>query len=259
MAETIDPKGKPNYLKNYEEAKREAAKLTQEDLRPSAGVISRGSVFSDEVTQAEPTSQGELEKGESRKQSTSPLDLSKRSIEGMSRTLDPNPIARKRWQRKKVIEAVKKRYKLSKVEVIKQTERESSHHSDWWFTSTKKLGMLARQISGKTWEEAMVQMRFSKKRHAVPIRIFLDEARNEAIVRRGMGLGEKEKTPQEIELKNGKRYQVKDKSEIYIDRAWVVRGKMEKEPEYRAKGKVNVLKHRRARKYLDRHTRVLRY
>ena len=48
---------------------------------------------------------------------------------------------------------------------------------------------LARQIAGKPIEEAIVQMRYSQKKAAGDVRRHLEFARDEAVVRRGMGLG----------------------------------------------------------------------
>lgn len=47
-----------------------------------------------------------------------------------------------------------------------------------------------------------------------------------------------------IELKDGSRKQVHDPTEIYIDQAWVGKGEQWKSPEYRARGRVNLLTHR---------------
>lgn len=51
-------------------------------------------------------------------------------------------------------------------------------------------------------------------------------------------------TAVKIELKDGKHKLVDDPTEIYIDQAWVGKGEEWKEPEYRAKGRVNMLTHR---------------
>ncbi|KAL8864738.1 MAG: hypothetical protein Q9174_007241 [Haloplaca sp. 1 TL-2023] len=48
---------------------------------------------------------------------------------------------------------------------------------------------LARQIAGKPIDEAIIQMRFSKKKAARDVKKHLEYARDEAIVKRGMGLG----------------------------------------------------------------------
>jgi Ribosomal protein L22p/L17e len=79
---------------------------------------------------------------------------------------DPDPASRVRWHRRKVIQLVRRRGVLTPQERIKMTERELLHKSDWMMTSTKKLTMLARQISGKTLDDAITQMQWSKKKMA---------------------------------------------------------------------------------------------
>ncbi|KAL1310624.1 hypothetical protein AAFC00_000896 [Neodothiora populina] len=169
----------------------------------------------------------------------------------MAAVLDPNPAARERWQRKMVIREVRKGGRLNEPLFIKRTERELASRSHNFKTSTKKLGMLARQIAGKTIDDAIVQMRFSKKKAAQDILQYLEFTRDEAIVKRGMGLGAVEAStaapeaaeakPIDIQLKDGKRHTVTDKSKIYIDQAWVGRGPYGKAPDYRAKGRVNIM------------------
>lgn len=164
----------------------------------------------------------------------------------MAAVLDPQPIARERWQRKMVIRDVRKGGRLNDPLFIKRTERESASRSHNFKTSTKKLGMLARQIAGKTVDDAIVQMRFSKKKAAQDVLAYLEYARDEAVVTRGMGLGaldaaSAEAKKVEIQLKDGKRHTVSDKSKMYIDQAWVGRGPYGKAPDYRAKGRVNIM------------------
>ncbi|KAI9783871.1 MAG: 54S ribosomal protein L22, mitochondrial [Candelina submexicana] len=162
-----------------------------------------------------------------------------------SPALDPDPNARKRWERKMVIRQIQRRGRLSKTMQIKRTERESLSKSHMLKTSVKKLGPLARQIAGKSVEDAIVQMRFSRKKVAKDVKEHLEHARNEAIVRRGMGLGEAEGTKGkevEIQLKNGKRRLVKDRTGLYVDQAWVGRGTFGRTPDFRARGRVNVMR-----------------
>lgn len=180
----------------------------------------------------------------------------------MAAALDPVPRSRKRWQRKMLIRDIRKRFRLSKTQQIKRTEREHLAKSHWLNTSVKKLFPLARQIAGKPIEEAIVQMRFSKKKAAVDVKKHLEYARDEAIVRRGMGLGAVEvakedsagetseletskKTPkgQIVVDKSGKRRWVTDKTNIYVDQAWVGRGSFTKSPSPRAKGRMDILMH----------------
>ncbi len=138
---------------------------------------------------------------------------------------------------------------------------------------------LARQIAGKDIDEAMLQMRFSKKKAARDVLEHLKHAKNEAIVRRGMGLGPNspyildaaEEPEEEAENKYdddptkilGKKSREEnpkpvyptpdtpmwkpkdsgtDLTKMYISQAWVGRGPFEKELEYRARGRVNILR-----------------
>ncbi|KAK2877837.1 hypothetical protein FQN49_001155 [Arthroderma sp. PD_2] len=176
-------------------------------------------------------------------------DLAHRDKALMERTLNPHPNRRARWERKMVIRAIKNRGQMTKQEVIHQTERELQSRSHFFKTSLKKLGPLARQVAGKNIDDAIVQMKFSKKKAAKDVRLFLEQAKNEAIVSRGMGLGKVQ--PQEgekaqaggvnIKLKDGKAYTVTDQTAIYIDQAWVNRGKYGTDYDHRARGQINRL------------------
>ena len=193
-----------------------------------------------------------------------------RDPQNMLRVLDPDPNARERWERKKVIQMVKRGGRLTKTQVIKRTEREHLVKSHEMKTSIKKLGMLARQIAGKNIDDAITQMRFSKKKVATDVSKQLQFARDEAVAMRGMGLGgveaeegatglndtsasisgttsksaevNKSVESVEIQLKDGKRHRVTDRSNMYIDQAWVGRGPYGKFPDYRARGRVYVMR-----------------
>lgn len=201
-----------------------------------------------------------------------------------SMTLDPDPLARRRLEARLVVRGVKRRGRLTKAENIARTERQSLYKSHALPTSTKKMQKVMNQIAGKSVSEALVQLRFSKKRIARDVIKGLEIAQNEAIAVRGMGLGggkaaqkrwEKQRnmaempgakpTVQEIrkenegetersgtamiELKDGSKKVVRDPSEIYIDQAWVGKGEMWKSPEFRARGRVNMLMHRTTSMY----------
>jgi hypothetical protein len=56
-----------------------------------------------------------------------------------------------------------------------------------------------------------------------------------------------------IELKDGRKKVVRDPSEIYIDQAWVGPGESWKSPEFRARGAINMLKHRTTSKSAAQH------
>lgn len=169
---------------------------------------------------------------------------------------DPQPKARLRWQRKMVIRDIRGRHRLNKTEKILRTERYHLAKSHFMPTSIKKLGPLARQIAGKPLNEAMVQMRFSKKKAAADLLKHLEYARSQAIVVMGMGMGkvgaEKEgvgKVEKQldeesliVEDKKGKRRAVTDRSAMYIDEAWVGRGKYQMNGlDYRARGQAHRL------------------
>ena len=160
-----------------------------------------------------------------------------------------------------VIRSIKKRGRLSKTERIMQTERQSLSKSPFIGTSIKKLFPLANQIAGKPIEEAIVQMRFSKKKAAQDVKKHLEYARDEAIVKRGMGLGQVDGTEEEaqdgegakkerhqnrmriVEDKKGTKRVVSDPTQIYVDQAWVGRGSWSFSRSYRARGNVHRLRH----------------
>ncbi|KAH8722497.1 ribosomal protein L22/L17 [Phaeosphaeriaceae sp. PMI808] len=200
----------------------------------------------------------------------------KRDLELSSTNLDPAPFARVRLERKLVIAGLKRRGRLTKAQTIARTERQSLFRSQSLPTSVKKLQKIVNQIAGKTVSEALVQLRFSKKKVARDVMKGLEIAQNEAIAGRGMGLGEahaqqrwdkqrvetgskdisiasakqahgrRKRTAKTVmvELKDGTKRRVTDASEIYIDQAWVGKGEMWMSPEFRARGKINMLRHR---------------
>lgn len=172
---------------------------------------------------------------------------------------NPQPKDMIRWERKQVIEHVRGRRRLNKNEKLLRTERFHSAKSPFIKTSIKKLGPLARQIAGKTVEEAMIQMRFSKKKAAQDVLKHLKYVRDQAVVAKGMGLGKEigagidRPPPNDLEAKlkkegkvlvedkEGKRRLVTDRSAMYIDQAWVGRGKYDIGTDYRARGQANKL------------------
>ena len=166
---------------------------------------------------------------------------------------DPDPRKRLKWERNKVIQSVRNRFRMKKSEKLLRSERSSLAKSPMIKTSVKKLGPLARQIAGKPLTEAMIQMRFSKKRAATDVLRHLEYARNQAIVQRNMGLGQAVPRPDEsgvkqeeevvvvVEDKKGKKRLVTDRSAMYIDQAWVGRGKYEFGTDFRARGRAHRL------------------
>jgi len=144
-----------------------------------------------------------------------------------------------------VIKAIQRRGRLSRTQVIKRTEREYSMKSDLWKTSVKKLGPLARQIAGKPIDEAIVQMQYSKKKAAEEIHDYLIEARDRAVVERGMGLGVVSGNPltrRVIKLKDGTRHTIYDQTGIYVEQAWVNKGTYGIDSDKRARGRVDRLR-----------------
>ncbi|KAL9612407.1 MAG: hypothetical protein Q9167_003001 [Letrouitia subvulpina] len=245
--EIFDPLD-PNFLTRKPEAASPQAP-------PKTGDITPSSIFEDERPEkaTEPTAVDEDQPS-----STDSVV--------MAAALDPNPRARKRWQRKMIIREIRNRGHLTKAQHIARTEREHLSKSAMLKTSVKKLSPLARQIAGKPIEEAIIQMRFSKKKAARDVKKHLEYARDQAIVTRGMGLG-KAQTDQEnhedkenpikvhqqgkekedwpgmiVEDRRGKRRFVDDKSSIYIDEAWVGRGTYGRATDYRARGQGFVLR-----------------
>jgi len=159
-----------------------------------------------------------------------------------------------------LIRSLRHRFRVPKSVLLARTERQSLSKSHFLKTSVKKLGPLARQIAGKKVEDAIVQMRFSRKKAAQDVLKHLEYARDEAIVRRGMGLGGvkvegkegeavegKQEGETEVEggvvvEKSGRKRAVRDKTEMYVDQAWVGRGKYGRKPDYRARGQTNIIR-----------------
>ena len=128
-----------------------------------------------------------------------------------------------------------------------RTELESLNKSHFFKTSVKKLGPLARQIAGKNIDDAILQMRLSKKKAAKDILGHLEHARHVAMVRWGMGNeapgGDNTiQAPTTITFKNGKRMTITNPTAIYIAQAWVNRGPYERRVDYRARGQFNIMR-----------------
>lgn len=205
---------------------------------PQRGNVSEDSIFEDAEHDEKEFEEEDIQTPR-QAQETDMSPMQGRNSGFMRNMLDPDPKSRVRWERRVVVRQVKRRGRLTKKEMLKRTERESLTKSQWLKTSTKKLGMLARQIAGKPIEEAIVQMRFSKKRVAQDLKKHLEYSRDMAIVNRGMGLGKVEGTqgePVEIQLKDGKRKKITDRTGIYVDQAWVGRGPHGFDIDYRARG-----------------------
>lgn len=159
--------------------------------------------------------------------------------------MDPRPAARRRWEKKILARQIAHRGRLNRIQQIKRTERELMSKSQRIRTSHKKLDPLATQIAGKPIEEAILQMRFSKKKAAIAVRQHLESARIEAIVERGMGLGKAEmKTgpPVNIQLKDGTTRHIEDQTGIYVAQAWTNKSWYGSDISKRARGKRELLR-----------------
>ncbi|KAK5990959.1 Large ribosomal subunit protein uL22m [Cladobotryum mycophilum] len=168
--------------------------------------------------------------------------------ESLAMVVDPDPRSRIRWQRRKVIQMVRKNGQLTREEKIKMTERELVHKSHFLPTSVKKLVMLARQIAGKPVDEAILQMKWSKKKMAAEIKYYLEEARDLAIAQRGMGLGQVNgellDKPRKVQTIEGKWMDITDPSRMYVAQSWVGRGAWRgKSIDYKGRGRMGVMQH----------------
>ena len=202
--------------------------------------------------------------------------FSSRNPANMAVVLNPRPNARARWQRRMVIRDIRRRGRLTKAMQIARTERSHLSRSHFFKTSMKKLAPLARQIAGKSIDEAITQMRFSNKKAAIDVRQHLIAARNEAIVARGMGIPP-QATSKSDELaataskatedpsitpplptqradrglkrlfsmpdsSSSSQKVLQNQTDIYIAEAWTNRGPYGAEADYRAKGRVNMMR-----------------
>lgn len=238
-----------------------AAKITPRAPVIKSGSLASGSIFADEEEDLPKyTTEGRAPKRPQAPESTSTSkteapSLNERDRSHIDNALNPYPGRRSRWQRKMVIQSIKRRGELTKTEQILRTERESVTKSHWFKTSVKKLVKLTHQIAGKNIDDAILQMRFSKKKAAKDVKDLLEQAKNEAIVARGMGLGKaqaqldaqegvdvKPFEPLTIRLKNKSYKTINDPTAIYISQAWVNRGPYGRDYDHRARGQVNILR-----------------
>ncbi|KAJ5155971.1 Ribosomal protein L22 bacterial/chloroplast-type [Penicillium capsulatum] len=227
----------------------EAPKVTRTPStpKPQEGDLGASSIFADDVTgpsgpKPRRRSEQAQKEGEAGQEA---VPLEKRSKDRMQLALNPNPKAQLRWEKRMVVREIRKRGRVPKPVQIKRTERESLSKSHWFKTSVKKLGPLARQIAGKNIDEAILQMRFSKKKAAQDILGHLEHAKNVAVVRAGMGLpdaGAEPTKPITITLKSGERKKITNPTSIYIEQAWVNRGPYGFGMDHRARGQIHRLR-----------------
>lgn len=277
-SDSPQPKGGAlSSIKNFFFGGKPAAEKPKITRRANAPMKREGSLSADSIFAEDEASPKLIASGRTpaaRKQTAQPDDqdgqeftyaVDRRNREHMQSVLDPRPNARVRWERKMVVREIRRRGRISKTEQIMRSERESTSKSHWFKTSVKKLGPLARQIAGKNIDEAMLQMRFSKKKAAKDVLEHLRHAKNVAIVRSGMGLGAVQNadieaeaaaaglnapeaiTPQAkkgitITLKSGERKTITDPTSIYIEQAWVNRGPYGYDYDHRARGQINLMR-----------------
>ncbi|KAI1360236.1 ribosomal protein L22/L17 [Xylaria arbuscula] len=180
------------------------------------------SIFDEEIKASEKAASA----GKEKSAGPSPFAYSTMK-EHLEPALDPDPRWRVRYQRKKIMQMVRAGGKMTRKEQIKATEKELRSASGQLPTSYKKLMFLSHQVAGKTVEDAITQMRYSKKRMAREVLYQLEEARDTAIAKRGMGLGAKSGEPmvaRKIKTKDGKTLEVPDPTRLYIDESWVTKG-----------------------------------
>lgn len=233
-------------VKNWALGNKPKATRTPTAPKREEGGLGDNSIFADELSAPKGPSPSKR-KEQIQQQDAEQVDvpLEQRDKKHMQMALNPNPRAQIRWEKKIINREIKKGGRISKQVQIQRTERESSSKSHWFKTSVKKLGPLARQIAGKNIDEAILQMRFSKKKAAQDVRGHLEHAKNVAIVRAGMGLPATESDrpkPTTVILKSGERKQITDPTSIYIQQAWVNRGPYGFGLDHRARGQINQLK-----------------
>jgi ribosomal protein L22 len=263
------------------------AKLKEQEAAANAAAIKMGDLADNSLFAGEEPQQveGTGKEGKTladQDQQKDPLSLESRNPNNLAPVLNPRPTARSRWQRSMVIRHIRRRGRLTKEMRLARTERTSLSRSHFFKTSMKKLAPLARQIAGKPIDEAILQMRFSAKKAAKDVRKHLIQARDEAIVARGMGLGlpsppdlfnppaasTEAPTPSTEDLssapepstsfapdpsitpplphqnptKSFRNGHTPDPTSIYIAQAWTNRGPYGREPDYRAFGRINIMR-----------------
>ncbi|KAK4222168.1 ribosomal protein L22/L17 [Podospora fimiseda] len=240
------PEETSSITKTLSSGSKDARKQLVDHLTSS---IQTPTIFDDQI--ASPSSSDSEETRTQKKLKTGIFTSAGASLvkEHLARSTDPDPASRIRWERKQLIRQIHNKTDPFSKEPrhlrILRTERSLTSKSSWLPTSTKKLVKLAHQITGKPVSEALVQMRFSKKKMAQEVKYQLEQARDLAVVERGMGLGEAkgevlpEQAAIEFKTKDGKHLKVTDPTRMYVAEAWVNRGPWRGvTPDYRARGRV---------------------
>ncbi|KAI0108043.1 ribosomal protein L22 [Daldinia grandis] len=186
------------------------------------------SIFHEEIKDTEAVQKQELEQQPEQHRGP-PIRAGTKVKEHMELAENPDPRWRVRFLKKKVMQMVRNGDKpLTREQRVRLTEKQHTSASTFLPTSTKKLMFLSRQIAGKTVDDAITQMRFSKKKMAREVKWQLEEARDNAIVAHGMGLGAADgktlEKPRKIQTKDGRWVEVNDPTTLYVDQSWVTKG-----------------------------------
>ncbi|KAI2602579.1 ribosomal protein L22 [Hypoxylon sp. NC1633] len=215
------------------------------------------SIFDDEIKDPERATRQAKDEKEDRR-GTRQVWAASRVKEHMERAENPDPRWRMRFLRKKVMQMVRaesgtetthQSRKAARDLRVRQAEKQHTSKSESLPTSTKKLVFLSHQIVGKTVDEAITQMRFSKKKMAREVKWQLEEARDRAIAAHGMGLGAVNKDgetavadPKKIQTKDGRWVEVRDPTALYVDQSWVTRGSRRGfRYQYHSRGRMSVM------------------
>ncbi len=263
-------------------ARARARIAEQEQLVPAQGSLADNSLFADPVGSDDSVTSTAL--GIPKPLAYDPAALELRNPSHLGAIINPKPKRRSMWHRRMVIRSVRQRGRLTTTIKLARSERSSLSRSHFFKTSMKKLAPLARQIAGKPIDEAILQMRFSKKKVAQEVREHLIEAKHEAIVVRGMGLGHREQetsdqapqptptttittlppsvspattattviqsqltpTPSNPATLPGTSIPTnpahRSPTDIYISQAWINRGPYGQKPDYRAFGRLYIMR-----------------
>ncbi|KAI1761961.1 ribosomal protein L22 [Hypoxylon sp. FL1150] len=154
--------------------------------------------------------------------------------EHVERAENPDPRWRVRFLKKKLMQMARTdpTRPLPREQRIRLSEKQHTSASPPLPTSTKKLVHLSHQIVGRTVDEAITQMRYSKKKMAREVKWQLEDARDRAIAAHGMGLGapaaatatQDNGKPRKIQTKDGRWIEVRDPTTLYVDESWVTKG-----------------------------------
>lgn len=231
-----------NWVLGETAQKPRVARTPTAPVREEGG-LGASSIFADEASAPSGPKPSHRKEHLQKQGEEASVPLEEREANRLEAALIPNPAAQIRWEKKMVMREIRKRGRIPKPIQIQRSERESLSKSHWFKTSVKKLGPLARQIAGKNIDEAILQMRFSKKQAAQDVLGHLEHAKNVAMVRAGMGLGSSEPIkPITVTLASGERKRIEDPTAIYIQQAWVNRGPYGYDMDHRARGQINTLR-----------------